>query len=41
MGPTYGKRIGGSFYDLSTKANMRRMKGYRLGPDECDEESDE
>lgn len=41
MGPVYGKRIGGRFYDLSTKANQCRMKRYRLGPGESAEESDE
>lgn len=41
MGPVYGKRIGGKFYDLSTKANQCRMKRYRLGPGESAEESDE
>lgn len=38
FGPTYGKRIGGKFYDLTIKASQRQMKQYRLGPEESDED---
>ncbi|KAL9130195.1 MAG: hypothetical protein Q9175_007084 [Cornicularia normoerica] len=40
FGPTYGKKIGGNFYDLTTKGNQRQLKSYRLGPEESDEDSE-
>ncbi|CAD6578914.1 MAG: hypothetical protein ASARMPRED_008891 [Alectoria sarmentosa] len=40
FGPTYGKKIAGRFYDLTTKGNQRQMERYRLGPGESDEDSE-
>ena len=36
----YGKRIGGKYYDLTTKANQRRMKHYRLAAEDVEEQSE-
>ena len=36
----YGKRIGGKYYDLTTKANQRQMKQYRLAAEDGEEESE-
>ena len=36
----YGKRIGGKYYDLTTKPNQRQMKQYRIAEEDAEEESE-